>query len=332
MQANHRTLAMEIDSARLYTDFDGLAELRAKAGGADKDVALDEVARQFEGLLLQMMLKSMRQASFGGGLLDTEQSRFYRDMHDQQIAIDMANSTSLGLADLIKQQLGGARAGRSEPRGPADYLADPIVSARSAPAGPADSGEVRSSQAPGVSASIDPVQEADIGDSPEGFLRALWPAAERAAAEIGLSPEALLAQAALETGWGRHVMSRNGGGSSHNLFGIKADPRWDGERVRRTTLEFKDGVALKTRAAFRAYDSFGHSLSDYVQFIQSNPRYRRALEQVEDERGYFRELQRAGYATDPKYAEKIEQILNSDVMQKLRLPRQPDASTKSDAI
>jgi flagellar protein FlgJ len=148
---------------------------------------------------------------------------------------------------------------------------------------------------------------------------------------MGLSPEALLAQAALETGWGRHVMSRNGGGSSHNLFGIKADSSWDGDRVRQTTLEFKDGVALKTKAAFRAYDSYGQSLSDYVRFIQSNPRYSRALEAVGDERRYFRELQRAGYATDPNYAEKIEQILDSDAMQRFR---QSDAepSVRSDAV
>lgn len=315
---------MQIDSARIYTDFDGLAKLRAKAGEADNEAALDEVARQFEGLLLQMMLKSMREASFGGGMFDTQQSRFYRDMHDQQIAIDMANSTSLGLADLIKQQLAGGQGGNGTPRMPADYLADPIVSARSQPVAAPQGPGPASPGVDGVAVSGSRTDEnaIDFGGSPEGFLRALWPAAERAASEMGLSPEALLAQAALETGWGRHVMSRNGGGSSHNLFGIKADSSWGGDRVRQTTLEFKDGVALKTRAAFRAYDSYGQSLSDYVRFIQSNPRYRRALEVVDDERRYFRELQRAGYATDPDYAEKIERILDSDAMRRVR---QPDA-------
>lgn len=324
---------MELDSARLYADFDGLAELRAKAVGADRESALDEVARQFEGLLLQMMLKSMRQASLGEGLFDSQQSRFYRDMHDQQIAIDLANRTNLGLADLLKQQLAGEPIGVDQALTPADYRADPIVAARAAPGRVPAAEPEQVPVAGGATASRAPANGAgvDIGASPEAFLRTLWPAAERAAAEIGLSPEALLAQAALETGWGRHVMTRNGGGSSHNLFGIKADPAWDGEQVRRTTLEFRDGVALKTRDAFRAYDSYAQSLADYVGFIQNNPRYGRALEAVDDARRYFRELQAAGYATDPEYAEKIERILDSDLMRGLRDAGGPPAEPSADA-
>ncbi len=142
-------------------------------------------------------------------------------------------------------------------------------------------------------------------------MRVLAPAARKAARRLGLPPEALLAQAALETGWGAHVMRRPDGASSHNLFGIKADGRWSGERVSVTTLEYKDGVALKTRADFRAYDDWADSFEDYVRFVRDNPRYRRALQATDDAGRYFEELQRAGYATDPAYARKIRRILES---------------------
>ncbi len=151
---------------------------------------------------------------------------------------------------------------------------------------------------------------ADILDgSPEGFVAALRPAAEKAAARLGLPAEALLAQAALETGWGGHVMQRPDGSSSHNLFGIKADSRWNGGRVQVSTLEYRDGVAMRTKADFRAYDSYEESFNDYVRFVQQNPRYAEALRATEDVGRYFDRLQQAGYATDPAYAEKIGEIL-----------------------
>jgi flagellar protein FlgJ len=121
--------------------------------------------------------------------------------------------------------------------------------------------------------------------------------------------EALLAQAALESGWGRHVMQDGEGRSSHNLFGIKADRRWSGERVSVDTLEYRDNVAIKTRADFRAYSSFADSFADYADFIGANQRYRPALEVGADSEAYLRGLQQAGYATDPAYADKIVAIL-----------------------
>ena len=126
-----------------------------------------------------------------------------------------------------------------------------------------------------------------LDGSPESFLDQLWPVAEEAAAKLDLAPEALLAQAALETGWGRHVMQQRQGDSSHNLFGIKADSRWQGDKVHVSTLEYRDGVALNTRANFRAYGSFEESFSDYVDFVQRNPRYRDALSKTADPRPIF---------------------------------------------
>ena len=294
---------MNIDSAQVYTDFSGLAALRARAR-EDKDAALDEVSRQFESLFLQMMLKSMRDASLGGGLMDSKQSEFYRDMYDKQIAVDMAQKQGIGLADVLKRQLGGGISAQYSDLSPEEYLGMPITAR---PVNGADAATV-------ARRSVD--TPAAFDGSPEAFVDALWPVAEQAAAKINLPPEALLAQAALETGWGRHVMQHGTGDSSHNLFGIKADSRWQGDKVMVSTLEYRDGVALNTRANFRAYESFEHSFSDYVDFVRRNPRYRQALAQTNDPKAYFSALQEAGYATDPAYAQKIQRILDSESMQR----------------
>ena len=294
---------MNIDSSQVYTDFSGLAALRARAR-EDKDAALDEVSRQFESLFLQMMLKSMRDASLGGGLMDSKQSEFYRDMYDKQIAVDMAQKQGIGLADVLKRQLGGGISAQYSDLSPEKYLGMPITAR---PVNGADAATV-------ARRSVD--TPAAFDGSPEAFVDALWPVAEQAAAKINLPPEALLAQAALETGWGRHVMQNGTGDSSHNLFGIKADSRWQGDKVMVSTLEYRDGVALNTRANFRAYESFEYSFSDYVDFVQRNPRYQQALAQTNDPKAYFSALQEAGYATDPAYAQKIQRILDSESMQR----------------
>jgi flagellar protein FlgJ len=299
---------MTLDMAQVYTDFSGLAALKARAR-EDREAALDQVTRQFESLFLQMMLKSMRDASFGGGLMDSEQGEFYRDMYDKQLAMDLSGRQGIGLADVLKRQLGGAMAAPGEGLSAEDYLGTPIpaVAARSpVPAG-GDAGTAAGRRGP-----------ARFDGSPESFLGQLWPLAEEAAAQLDLAPEALLAQAALETGWGRHVMQQGRGESSHNLFGIKADSRWQGDRVEVSTLEYRDGVALKTRADFRAYGSYEDSFADYVDFVQRNPRYREALDKTADPEAYFSALQEAGYATDQAYAEKIRRILNSESMQRAR--------------
>jgi len=301
---------MQLDMAQVYTDFSGLSALKARAR-EDQEAALDQVARQFESLFLQMMLKSMRDASFGGGMLDSKQSQFYREMYDKQIALHLSEQKGVGLAEQLKQQLGGTIAPTHRDLSPEDYLGTRIF-ARQAPAG-----------AVAEDAAIAPVGASiSLDGSPEHFLQSLWPLAEQAAAEIDLAPEALLAQAALETGWGRHVMQHRGGDSSHNLFGIKADARWQGDSVRVDTLEYRDGVALNTRARFRAYASFDESFRDYVDFVQSNPRYRDALAKTADAPAYFEALQQAGYATDPAYANKIRRILDSESMQRARQYRQ----------
>jgi flagellar protein FlgJ len=289
---------MSLHVAQVVTDFAGLAALKTRAR-EDRDASIDEVARQFESLFMQMMLKNMRSASFGGGLLDSQQSLFYRDMYDQQLALHLANAGGMGIADAVRDQLrSGAPAAVPQGRDIGVSLAD----------------RVREPSARTAAEPEHPVVSPNSFEDPAAFVETLRPAAERAAAQLGVAPEALLAQAALETGWGKHVMPRADGESSYNLFGIKADRRWHGDRVVKTTLEYRDGVAVKTRAAFRAYDSYEASFADYSAFITGNPRYGKALAVASSSDAYLRELQKAGYATDPRYAEKIGSILNGEAL------------------
>ena len=131
---------------------------------------------------------------------------------------------------------------------------------------------------------------------------------------LGVDPRVLVAQSALETGWGKHTMTRSDGYVSNSLFGIKANHSWKGDAVNMPTLEFENGQFNKQRASFRAYNTVAESMDDYVDFVTKNPRYQSALERASDPEGYTRALQDAGYATDPKYADKIMQILKSPML------------------
>ncbi|MEP1583412.1 MAG: flagellar assembly peptidoglycan hydrolase FlgJ, partial [Marinobacter sp.] len=156
-------------------------------------------------------------------------------------------------------------------------------------------------------------------ESPEQFVRELLPVAEKVAAQSGINPRLMIAQAALETGWGRHMIEGDGGSPSFNLFGIKADTRWQGESVNIATTEFREGVPMNERAAFRAYPDYESSFRDYVSFLESNPRYRDVLAAADDPELFANRLQEAGYATDPNYGAKIRRIMNNDSMATLSM-------------
>jgi len=156
-----------------------------------------------------------------------------------------------------------------------------------------------------------------VFESPDEFVENLWPHAQQAAEKLGVNPKAILAQAALETGWGKYPIAKENGAASFNLFGIKADGRWSGDRAVVNTLEFRDGVAKREKAAFRAYDSFGQSFDDYANFLSSSERYKDALQSGDDASMFAASLQKGGYATDPKYSEKIDSILSSQWFQGL---------------
>jgi flagellar protein FlgJ len=294
--------------ADVYTDFQGLSGLRAESGKNDPET-LRKVAGQFEALFIQMMLKSMRDASLGEGLMDSEHVKTYQSLFDQQIALDLSKRSSLGLADMMVRQLSpkdsAVHAAQDEqqtivgpPATPLPKLVMPA--ARPQPADAVDTGSL---------------EKAKAGewrpDTPESFVKQLWPHAQRAADELGTAPELLIAQAALETGWGQHMIRGQDGRNSFNLFGIKADAHWQGARALTETVEFRDGLMRRERAPFRAYNSLAESFSDYVSFLKANPRYQQALEQADNAPAFARALSEAGYATDPDYHGKIEQIMGS---------------------
>lgn len=286
-------------NAPVYTDFQGIGELRAKSR-ADASGALKDVAKQFEGIFLNMMLKSMRDASAGDPLFDSQEGDMYRDMFDQQLTLNISNGRGIGLADSLVRQLSPHIPHSGQEPVAGDEAQQLLLRSK-----------LLNSPLPM------PVQQADKNSgfsSQKQFVDAIAPHAAQAARELGVDPKVLIAQAALETGWGKSVIRQGDGVSSHNLFNIKADGRWSGNRVGVATLEYKDGVPYRTQASFRAYDSYAESFSDYVRLVKNSPRYADALQVANDPQAYLQALQKAGYATDPAYASKITHILSSDLM------------------
>jgi peptidoglycan hydrolase FlgJ len=157
-------------------------------------------------------------------------------------------------------------------------------------------------------------QKTSISSTQENFVMMLKPHAEKAAAELQISPDVLIAQVALETGWGKHVLHDQQGDNSFNLFNIKAGGQWQGDKVNVSTLEYRDGIAANEKSDFRKYTDYAESFSDYVRLMKNNPRYQQALAAGNDSAAYADALQSAGYATDPAYAKKIKQLLNSDLL------------------
>ncbi len=293
-----------------FQDVASLDNLRKEAQ-QDEGKALEKVARKFEGIFMQMLLKSMREAN---AAFETEDSPFssagtkmYRDMHDQQMALDLSEQGSLGLADLIVQQLGQkdgnympASALRTQGLDLA-VSANKIQTAESAP-----TKQITSSVKADTSSAIKPAIKFD---SPQDFVDKLMPYAKKAAQILGGSPSVLIAQAALETGWGQKIVVGKNGDSSFNLFNIKADKRWQGEQASVKTIEFREGVAVRENAKFRSYDNVEQSFNDYVGFIKDSPRYQDAMSKISNPASFLHSLQQAGYATDPNYAKKIIGVL-----------------------
>ena len=303
--------------AAAYTDFGALAELRRQAAGGGEQ-ALREAARQFEAVFAGMLLGSMRQAGlvedslFGGAQMDLA-----RDLHDRQMAQELGRSGALGIADMIVRQLGAAAV-----PGPAtaglgigDYARRGFAPlARALPTAAAEGRRVSPDTGPGRGSAAGGPGASWLPGDPVSFVRAVWGPLRRAAQELGIAPEPLLAQAALETGWGRTLPRGPDGSSSNNLFGIKADARWQGASVEHRTLEFEQGALRPRSARFRAYPDLETGALDYVSFLRSHPRYRSALERTGDPLAFVQALQEAGYATDPDYAAKIRRILDGGAL------------------
>lgn len=270
------------------TDFGQFTSLRASADRNDP-AALREVASQFEALFVQSMLKNMRGAQLAEPMFGSDQMELYQDMFDQQLSLEMANGPGLGLGDMLVRQLGGA--GASLPSDRESFALPDVPRARGG------------------------VANLPTWSDPDAFVSDVWPHAERAAARLNVAPEALVAQAALETGWGAHVMRNQSGSSSFNLFGIKAGSGWQGDTVAKPTLEYEGGIAQRRVEKFRAYADIGAVFDDYATLLESKSRYAQATGKGADTAGFAAALQAAGYATDPRYAEKMERVLASDTLQ-----------------
>lgn len=271
-------MAVEAVNPGYYADFGGLERLKG-AAHADDPAAVRAAARQFESLFTRMLLKTMREASLGDGMGDSEQTRFYQDMYDQQLSVVLSQGRGLGLAELLVQQL--QRTGLA-PTAPA--AAAGVAGSAAAPA-----------TAPTTAAS--PAQQAD-------FIRAMTPLAEAAGRRLGVAPETVIAHAALESGWGRHVPAADGN-PGFNFFGVKAQAGWNGAAVSAATTEFDAAGAQRVTADFRGYESAAAGVADYVGLLAGNSRYAGALNTGGDVAAFASALRRGGYATDPDYVRKL---------------------------
>ncbi len=276
--------------APAYTDLAGLSKLK-RAAGANDPKAIRIVAEQFESMFTRMMLKSMRDATGPDPMFGSDQEQMYQGMADDQLSVQLSKGKGLGLADMLVRQLqkmgvkGANEAGSSAAAGARATAAYTSTQKAAATTSSATSDATRTS-----------------------FVQDLWPQAQEAGQLLGVDPRHLLAQAALESNWGRNVPQDSAGRSSNNLFGIKASADWTGATVTTGTQEFQGGAATNTSAQFKAYATPAQSFQDYVALLRNNPRYSNALNTGGDLKAFASGLQRGGYATDPDYANKIAAV------------------------
>ena len=303
-------------SHKFALDVSGLEALKRESR-TDPDKALRTAAQQFEALLMQMMLKSMREAADVGASSDSQDSKLYKSMLDQQLSIALAKR-GLGLADTMVRQLsrGGAAAAPEEAADAADPavpIEPPFVPrARTAPsASPAAAPAVSS---PSVAPPPAGATSRDLPQAARDFIGRLWPHAVEASRATGIAPQFILGQAALESGWGRGEIRMADGNASHNLFGIKAGRGWQGAVADVMTTEYVNGVPIKSVERFRAYASYADAFRDYASLLANNSRYAHVLNERLDPAAFARGLQQAGYATDPNYADKLTRVITGAIM------------------
>jgi flagellar protein FlgJ len=283
--------------ANTYTDLNALAALKNAPASA---ATVKAVSEQVEALFLQMMLKSMRDAGEAAGEPTSNETGMYQDMFDKQVALTLSKRQDLGIARLFERQLGGKAAG-------------------AAPAGAASSSQLKQLPKGALPDSrgraAPPPTGANLSEQAFDFVQQVLPTIRQAAAAVGVNPLGMLAQAALETGWGQRMPRTADGNSSLNLFGVKAGSDWSGARAVADTVEISGGVAKQTRTAFRAYGSIEESVGDFARLLTSSPRYREAVAAGSNAQAYVQSIAKAGYATDPQYANKLNEVLNSGTLQ-----------------
>jgi flagellar protein FlgJ len=281
-----------VNTTGLSADARSIASLKNQAA-SDPKSAIRQAAQQFESLFLQELMKSMRQSTLGTGMLDNEGSRLGTELLDSQLSTKMSGLPG-GLADVIARQL------ERQMGVPASGQASPQAAAAAA-----------------LRTGADPAQVHKGLNSAQSFVKQHQEAARAVEAETGIPAGFLIAQAAHETGWGKRDIRGADGTPSHNLFGIKAGANWKGPVAEITTTEYIGGRPQKVVQKFRAYASYEESFADYAKLMKDNPRYERVLAGAADAKTFAQGLQRAGYATDPAYADKLTRVINTT----LRLQR-----------
>ena len=348
--ADNSITSSNFEQSRNVLELNGLNAIRQQSKSTDsesKKAALQEAAQQFEAIFMQMLLKSMRKAQDvleSDSPFNSESTKFYRDMNDQQMAMELSSNGSLGLTDLIVRQLGGDdsftprtvlrsdanlksidQVNQSTSTSNNSTLVNPFATNSTDNKATSslfeNTSSNRSNQGPFALSAQENDHVAGNDQSvnfstpsfaePKDFVSALIEPAKGVEEKIGVPFQVVIAQAALETGWGQKIIKDQQGSSSNNLFNIKADNRWDGEHIQKDTLEFEQGAMVKKSAPFRAYESLNDSFNDYANFLTNNDRYQGALQNSGNVEHFLQGLQQAGYATDPQYANKIMATLRT---------------------
>lgn len=295
-----------------YFDQNSLSSVKGMGRKNDPE-ALREISKKFEAMFVQQMLKSMRDANavFGeDNVFSSKETEFHQEMMDQQMVLNLTSGEGIGLAKTMFQQMQKLYGHPVAPGAESDSIKTLERNLRPlsiTPFGPS----IKPLASALNETSVRTGTKTAVAQTQEEFLTKMKPYAEKAAAELNVGTDVLLAQAALETGWGKHLIHDTQGNNSFNIFNIKA-MGWQGKSVTVNTLENKQGVTQQERAGFRQYDDYAQSFADYVSLIKNNTRYKDALAVGDDSAAYAEALQKAGYATDPDYADKIKNLLNSD--------------------
>jgi flagellar protein FlgJ len=311
------TPASGVLDQRLSLDVQGVDELRRTARSSPQE-GMKQAAKQFEVMFMNMVLKSMREATPQDGMFSSQSEKMYTSMLDQQLSQNLSGR-GLGLADAMYAQLSRLPGGDASPQaGGMPMPAMPVLPGEAGAVAP-KSRPMPQAYAPAagrvdLSVYEEATAQATLSRSAlpqahvEAFVSRLLPAAQRASEASGVPAQLIMAQAALESGWGKREIRMEDGSTSFNVFGIKADRSWKGPVAETATTEFVNGAPQKTRAAFRAYGSYDEAFADYAKFLSNNPRYSGVVA-TRDPAEAAHGLQRAGYATDPEYGGKLVRIM-----------------------
>lgn len=313
-------------NAGLTMDVRSLERLKSSSSASPKS-AIRETAKQLESLFMQELMKSMRASTMSTGMLDNQATEMGTSMLDTQFAGQMTGRPG-GLSDLIVRQLerqmgiqgssgaqggtnGGTSAGDSASSDALPGLSMSTALSQRGLRRTGTSTDTNAAAAPAAASAGAPASGNQRLSHSEQFIRKHQAAAQEAQAATGMAASHILGQAALESGWGKHEIKMKDGSSSHNLFGIKATPGWTGKVAEVTTTEYIGGVAHKVTAKFRAYDSYADAFKDHARLLSQSPRYSQTVAQADTASGFAKGLQKAGYATDPAYADKLTKVINT---------------------